>query len=124
MARVQDLATLLSGPKHHSLRSLRLKGLIQDIDIPRIAFVFEAHIGGYQTPKPLRSMFAGSPSVTKVTAASSADCRERKAFPYGWVAAQESAIREHPFLLTELLKLFFAQSDPGRLCFLMPGFAI
>ena len=67
MTRVQDLAILLSAPKHPSFRALKCKGLARDSDAPRIAFVFEMPTApmGFQPPRPLRTMFRGNPSVTQ-----------------------------------------------------------
>lgn len=67
MARVQDLAILLSAPKHSSFRALKCKGLARDSDAPRIAFIFEMPPApmGFQPPRPLRTMFRGCPSVTQ-----------------------------------------------------------
>ena len=67
MARVQDLAILLSAPKHPSFRALKCKGLARDPDAPKIAFVFEMPPApmGFQPPRPLRTMFRGNPSVTQ-----------------------------------------------------------
>lgn len=63
MTRVQDLAILLSAPKHSSFRSLRCKGFSRDLDGSKVAFVFE--IPGSKPPQPLRSMFGSIPSVTE-----------------------------------------------------------
>jgi len=63
MTRVQDLAILLSAPKHPSFRSLRCKGITRDLDGSKVAFVFT--IPGSKPPRPLRSMFGSIPSVTE-----------------------------------------------------------
>lgn len=67
MKRVQDLAILLSAPKHSSFRSLRCKGITQENDDSRVAFIFELpEMCGSQSPRPLRTMFGStSPSVTE-----------------------------------------------------------
>jgi len=67
MTRMQDLAILLSAPKHPSFRSLRCKGITQDPDGSKIAFVFSIPVSNdfFQPPRPLRSMFGSSPSVTE-----------------------------------------------------------
>ncbi len=66
MARVQDLAILLSAHKHPTFRSLRCKGIARDGAAPRIAFVFELtdSIVSFQSPRPLRTLLRGNPSVT------------------------------------------------------------
>ncbi|KAL8901346.1 MAG: hypothetical protein Q9207_005241 [Kuettlingeria erythrocarpa] len=66
MARVQDLAILLSAHKHPTFRSLRCKGIARDGAAPRIAFVFELpdSISSLQPPRPLRTLLRGNPSVT------------------------------------------------------------
>ena len=67
MTRVQDLAVLLSAPKHPSFRASKCKGFARDPDAPRIAFVFEIPpvSMGFQPPRSLRTMFRGNPSVTQ-----------------------------------------------------------
>ncbi|KAI4120725.1 MAG: hypothetical protein LQ338_006809 [Usnochroma carphineum] len=67
MARVQDLAILLSARKHPTFRSLRCKGIAPDGGAPRIAFVFELpdSIISFQPPRPLRTQLRGNPSVTR-----------------------------------------------------------
>ena len=75
IARVHDLATLLSTTKHPDFRSLRCKGVAHDTDAAKIAFVYEfllpvaVHLSAkpslpYQPPQSLRSLFRHSPSVT------------------------------------------------------------
>jgi hypothetical protein len=64
--RAENLAILLNAPKHPSFRSLRCRGLIEDSDASRIAFVFD-HPYPETSPKPisLRALFQKSaPSVT------------------------------------------------------------
>ena len=66
MTRVQDLAILLSAPKHPSFRSLLCKGIARDTDASKIAFVFDMpESDGFELPRPLRTMFGSSPSVTE-----------------------------------------------------------
>ncbi|KAI4179665.1 MAG: hypothetical protein L6R41_007696 [Letrouitia leprolyta] len=67
MARVQNLAMLLSAPKHPSFRALQCRGIARDPDAPRIAFVFDMPRApvAFSPPRPLRSMFQGNPSVTE-----------------------------------------------------------
>ena len=75
IARVHDLATLLSTTKHPDFRSLRCKGVVLDTEAAKVAFVFEfplqavVHPGeipspNFQPPQSLRSLFRISPSVT------------------------------------------------------------
>lgn len=64
MTRVQDLAILLSAPKHPSFRSLRCKGFSQNLDGSKVAFVF-AIPRWSKPPRPLRSLFGSIPSVTE-----------------------------------------------------------
>lgn len=76
IARVHDLATLLSTTKHPDFRSLRCKGVVLDTEAAKVAFVFEfplpavVHPGVipsspyFQPPQSLRSLFRVSPSVT------------------------------------------------------------
>ena len=66
MGRVKDLAVLLGAPKHPDFSFYRCKGIALDSETARIAFVFEMpaffEVG---PPKPLRTMFGSSPSVTE-----------------------------------------------------------
>lgn len=76
VARVHDLATLLSTIKHPDFRSLRCRGVVLDTEAARVAFVYGfplspvLHPGGIlsspniQPPQSLRSLFRVSPSVT------------------------------------------------------------
>ena len=66
MGRVKDLAVLLGALKHPEFRSFRCKGIALDSETARIAFVFEMP-AFVETgpPKPLRTMFGNSPSVTE-----------------------------------------------------------
>ena len=66
MRRVQDLAILLGAPKHPNFRSLRCKRIASDAHTSRIACIFEWPISSaLQPPRPLRTVFGGSPSVTE-----------------------------------------------------------
>lgn len=66
MGRVQDLAILLGAPKHPNFRSLRCKGIASDAHTSRIACIFEWPLSSaLQPPRPLRTVFGGSPSVTE-----------------------------------------------------------
>ncbi|KAL8687742.1 MAG: hypothetical protein Q9218_006174 [Villophora microphyllina] len=67
MAMVEDLALLLSAPKHPSFRSLRCQGLARYMEDSKAAFVFELpDIDETQPPRPLRTLFGSiSPSVTE-----------------------------------------------------------
>lgn len=66
MQRVQDLAVLLGAPKHPSFRTLRCKGITRDAENSNIGFVFEIHGNeDLQPPRPSRTMFGISPSVTE-----------------------------------------------------------
>ena len=75
IARVYDLAALLSTTKHPDFRSLRCKGVILDTEAARIAFVYEVPFtelnqpsamtsNNFQPPQSLRSLFRICPSVT------------------------------------------------------------
>lgn len=66
MGRVQDLATLLAAPKHPSFRSLKCKGIASDAHTSKIACIFEWPLASApQLPRPLRTVFGSSPSVTE-----------------------------------------------------------
>ena len=76
IARVYDLAMLLSTAKHPDFRSLRCKGVILATDAAKIAFVYKCSFSAtiqpgampssssFQPPQSLRSLFRVSPSVT------------------------------------------------------------
>ncbi|KAL8640481.1 MAG: hypothetical protein Q9228_002608 [Teloschistes exilis] len=66
MAMVEDLARLLSAPKHPSFRSLRCRGLARYMEDSKAAFVFDLpDPHETQPPRPLRTLFGSiSPSVT------------------------------------------------------------
>ncbi|KAG7006446.1 hypothetical protein G7Y79_00014g036210 [Physcia stellaris] len=66
MGRVQDLAILLGAPKHPNFRSLRCRGIASDAHTSRIACIFEWPLSSaLQPPRPLRTAFGGSPSLTE-----------------------------------------------------------
>ncbi|KAI4251466.1 MAG: hypothetical protein LQ352_004828 [Teloschistes flavicans] len=67
MAMVEDLARLLSAPKHPNFRSLRCRGLARYMEDSKAAFVFDLpDVHESQPPRPLRTLFGSiSPSVTE-----------------------------------------------------------
>ncbi|KAL8630538.1 hypothetical protein Q9189_003748 [Teloschistes chrysophthalmus] len=67
MVMVEDLARLLSAPKHPSFRSLRCRGLARYLEESKAAFIFELpEPQEIQPPRPLRTLFGStSPSVTE-----------------------------------------------------------
>ncbi|KAL8804433.1 MAG: hypothetical protein Q9182_002538 [Xanthomendoza sp. 2 TL-2023] len=115
MMRVRHLALLLSAPTHISFRSLRCKGIVHETESSRIAFVFELpEEENFQPPRPLRTMFGGSPSVAdRVQLALKITESVRRFHTAGWL---------HKNLRSENILLW----SPGHLGFSCPvlaGFA-
>ena len=64
--RVENLALLLSTPKHPDFRSLQCRGLARDNDREKVAFIYRVPSqGGSPVPRSLRNLFGMSPSVTE-----------------------------------------------------------
>ena len=64
--RAEDLASLLSAPKHPDFRSLQCIGIARDNDAGKIAFIFKTPpSNASQLPRSLRYLFGLSPSVTE-----------------------------------------------------------
>ncbi|KAL2042838.1 hypothetical protein N7G274_004598 [Stereocaulon virgatum] len=64
--RIENLALLLSTPKHPNFRSLQCRGLARDNDGGKVAFVYNVPPqAGSPIPRSLRNLFGMSPSVTE-----------------------------------------------------------
>jgi hypothetical protein len=64
--RVENLALLLSTPKHPDFRSLQCRGLARDNDRGKVAFICNVPSQcGSPVPRSLRKLFGMSPSVTE-----------------------------------------------------------
>ena len=97
---VKDLAVLLNAPKHPDFRSFRCKGMALDSETARIAFVFEMPaFAEMDPPKPLRTMFESSPSVTERVQLA---LRTTESVRYFRMAGWLHAIREHPTLFKSI----------------------
>lgn len=127
MAVVQDLAMLLSAPKHPSFRALKCVGIARDPETPRMAFVFEMPRAAcaLAPPRPLRSMFHGNPSVTQRLELALKITQSVKCFhTSGWLHKQirssnililpsgdESGHPEHPLACPKLAGFAYSRLD-------------